>query len=297
MKQNQIPKSSFFQFSPFIVFLGCYVLLSLYIEKVADTKAFDYLTIRYGLSIFSAFIAAIFSLCTFVKKTSLHKKIEVFISGSSDISILYIYYIFIFSTAFSYIVEKNNGIASAVNIGLSLFPIEYALPGIFILVSLFALSIGSSLGSITAFMPIAYGIAKTLGINPALMAAVVVSGAMLGDNLSIISATTIASTRATGATMSAKFKENLLLAAPAFMVTIAYLFYLTTTIYAPADLAIKIIITNFDYVNIIPYAIIFFSRNFRHRCFGCFSDSIFSCGNYWNYAWQLFIFRGNIIYF
>ena len=257
MEQNQKSSGGFFQFSPFIVFFGCYILLSLYVEHVSSYTAFDLSTIRYGLPIFSAFLAGIFSLFTFTKKTDLHKKIEIFLSGSSDTSILYMYYIFIFSTAFSYILSKNGGIHSAVNIGLSYLPVEYILPGIFILVSIFALSIGSSLGSITAFMPIAYGIAKTLGIDPALMASIVVSGSMLGDNLSIISDTTIVSAKSTGSTMFEKFRENLWVAIPAFLATIGYLFYLTKSSSLIALPSYATEINTIDYINIIPYGVLF----------------------------------------
>jgi Na+/H+ antiporter NhaC len=247
------------QFSPLIIFFTIYVLLSLYVAYVPEISALDLSTIRYSLPIFSAFIAGIFSLFTFVKKTALHRKIEIFISGSSNISILYIYYIFIFSTAFSYILDKNGGIHSAVNLGLTYLPVAYILPGIFIVVSIFALSIGSSLGSIAAIMPIAYGIAQTLTINPALMAAIVVSGAMLGDNLSMISSTTIVATKVTGSSMRDKFKDNLIVAFPAFLVTVLYLCYLaktSATITAIPEGYIQEI-TTLDYINIIPYALIF----------------------------------------
>ena len=257
MEQNKKHLSGFFQFSPFIVFFGCYILLSLYVEHLSNGSNIDLSTIRYGLPIFSAFIAGIYSLFTFRKKTDLHKKIEVFLSGSSDTSILYMYYIFIFSTAFSYILSKNGGIHSAVNIGLSCLPVQYILPGIFLLVSIFALSIGSSLGSITAFMPIAYGIAITLDISPALMAAVVVSGSMFGDNLSIISDTTIVSIKATKGKMYDKFIENISIAIPAFVATITYLLYLTKTSPIITNPSYITEITITDYINIIPYGVVF----------------------------------------
>ena len=248
-----------FQFSPLIVFFAIYGLLSLYVKYLSSDTALDFSTIRYSLPIFSAFIAGIFSLSTFLKKTTLHRKIEVFISGSSNTSILYIYYIFIFSTAFSYILDKNGGIHSAINLGLTFLPAEYILPGIFILVAIFALSIGSSLGSITAIMPIAYGIAKTLGVNPALMASIVVSGAMLGDNLSMISSTTIVATRVTESSMQAKFKDNLLIAFPAFIITVFYLCYLAKTSATITAIPQGYLTepTTLDYINIIPYVVIF----------------------------------------
>jgi len=127
----------------------------------------------------------------------------------------------------------------------------------FILISMFSLSIGSSLGSITAFMPIAYGIAQTLHINPALMAALVVSGSMLGDNLSVISDTSIAATRATHCKMRDKFTANLLIALPAFVCTIAILFYITKTGVYDQSAAYNTALVSQDYINVIPYFFVF----------------------------------------
>jgi Na+/H+ antiporter NhaC len=71
------------------------------------------------------------------------------------------------------------------------------------------------MGTIAAVAPVALGIAQSAGMSIPLTAGVVLSGAMFGDNLSIISDTTIAATRSQGCHMRDKFKENVKMAIPA----------------------------------------------------------------------------------
>lgn len=255
-KKTESSVGTFLQFSPFIVFLLLYLSLNLYTQYAGNVYT-SLQNVKNGLPIFAAFVATIYSFFTFIKKTTLHKKIEIFLEGSANTAILYMYFIFIFSTAFSHILAKNGGISSAVNIGLTCLPAAYMLPGIFLIVSVFSISIGSSLGTITSFIPIAYGIAQSLHINPALMAAVVVSGSMFGDNLSIISDTTIAATKSTHSKMIDKFKENIWIAIPAFLITLIILCMIS----APAEISqlhhyIQSSITLQDYINILPYFLV-----------------------------------------
>ena len=55
----------------------------------------------------------------------------------------------------------------------------------------------------------------------------VVSGAMFGDNLSMISDTTIAAVRTQGCEMKDKFRKNFFIVLPAALVTVAILFFMT----------------------------------------------------------------------
>lgn len=250
------PIGGFLQFSPFIVFLVLYLGLNLYTQNTTNIHT-SLQNVKNGLPIFAAFVATIYAFFTFTQKTDLHKKIEIFLEGSANTAILYMYFIFIFSTAFSHILAKNGGINSAVTLGLKILPIDYMLPGIFFIVSAFSLSIGSSLGTITAFTPIAYGIAQSLHINPAVMTAVVVSGAMFGDNLSMISDTSIAAAKTTGATPFQKFQANVKLAVPAFILTTILLF---TFYHAPAAHNVhqyaQAATTLQDYINVLPYFVV-----------------------------------------
>ena len=257
MAENNVQtQGSLLQFSPFLVFIALYMGLNFMVLQSNYSPEFAQ-TIRYGLPIFSAFIATIFGLfCTFTTKKTLHQKIEVFLDGAANPTILYMYFIFIFSTTLSHILDLSGGLNSAINVGLSYMPTTYMLPSIFVFTSVFSFATGTSLGSIAALMPIAHGIATTLHINPALMAAVVVSGSMFGDNLSMISDTTIAATRSTHSQMIDKFKANIFLATPAFLITLIILFYLSDTSIQTSLITENITLTQSDYINVLPYLLV-----------------------------------------
>ena len=61
---------------------------------------------------------------------------------------------------------------------------------------------------------------KKQGFPVLLCIGAVVSGAMFGDNLSMISDTTIAATRTQGCDMKDKFRENLKIVLPAAIITL-----------------------------------------------------------------------------
>ncbi len=202
--------------------------------------------------IFSCLLALIFSLFTFSKKMSFNDRMAVFLSGSAQKTVLAMSYIFIFSAVFTYVLRFIGGIDAAVKIGMYFIPSQLILPGLFTVISFFATAIGSSMGAIAAFLPIGVGVAAQLGISPALMAGMVVGAAMLGDNLSIISDTTIAATQTTGTKMVDKFKANILLVIPAFFITIVILTIVNHGI--ATDIASPATPTCLDALTILPYA-------------------------------------------
>ena len=115
---------------------------------------------------------------------------------------------------------RAAGVDSVVNLGLSLVPVRFILPGIFIITALVATAIGTSSGALVAIAPIALAVAEGTGASIPLYFAAVYSGALFGDNLSIISDTTIAATTGAGCEMKDKFRMNLLIAVPAALVTV-----------------------------------------------------------------------------
>ena len=124
-------------------------------------------------------------------------------------------------------VTAAGGADSTVNLGLSLLPPSIAVIGLFVIGCFISISMGTSVGTITALVPIAVGIADKTGFAMAICVGAVVSGAMFGDNLSMISDTTIAAVRTQGCEMKDKFKRNFLIVLPAAIVTIVVLFFLT----------------------------------------------------------------------
>jgi len=235
---------------PFGIFLSVFIILNIVYN---DTS-----TARDNFPIFAAFVALIASFFTFQNNESTNKKVEIFIQGSTQAMIMHMSYIFYLSTVFTSILQQTGGIQSAVNLSLLCIPAWFVLPGMFIVSSIFSFTVGTSMGAIAAFMPIAVTIATHVGLNPALMAATIVCGAMFGDNLSILSDTTIASVKITNTTMSKKLALNVKIAAPAFIASLIILTYhnwmVTTTMHTPHTT----IFTLLDFIKIVPYAATFY---------------------------------------
>lgn len=133
--------------------------------------------------------------------------------------------IFILAGAFSSIAKEMGCVDSVVNLTLSVLPGSFVLVGLFVTACLVSLSIGTSCGTIAALVPIAVGVATSTSMGVPLAVAVVIGGSLFGDNLSIISDTTIMATKTQGCRMSDKFHANIRIAMPAaLMVTLLYLF-------------------------------------------------------------------------
>jgi Na+/H+ antiporter NhaC len=232
-----------FLLSPFILFVSFFIISTMFLSSKMSP-------------IFACIIAIIYSMFTFSKKLKLNEKISIFVKGSSHPTVIIMCYIYIFISVFNYILRLIGGIDSAVSIGLYAIPGNYILPGFFSIVSLFALATGTSVGAIAAFLPVGIGISKKVGINPSMMAGLVVGGAMLGDNLSIISDTTIAATQSVGAKMVDKFKENVWLVTPAFILTSITL-TLINFFYLNIQYHEQIALNKTNFILITPYIAVF----------------------------------------
>ena len=161
------------------------------------------------------------------------------------------------STVFTYILDKIGAINAAVHLGLYFMPVNYILPSVFIITSLFAITIGSSMGAIAAFLPIALHIGNSASIPGALLSSAVVSGAMFGDNLSILSDTTISAVKITKANMHEKFKLNAKIALPAFVFTIIALFLGNQCYCSTTTATVAHALNSSEFILLIPYALVF----------------------------------------
>ncbi len=236
-------KGTIFQLTPFFVFVGLFVFSTL-------------LSGSSMCPLFACILAIVYSFFTFTKKTSLNKKMELLVAGSSRPIVITMCYIFIFSSILTHILSITGGINAAVTIGLSVIPCAYILPGLFIIVSIFATAVGSSIGAIAAFLPISMGIAQQLGINPPLMAGTIIGAAILGDNLSIISDTTIACIKSIDVDGIKKFKTNFFLVLPAFFLTLILLIHKSMGLQLePYTLTTTITLEHI--IAVLPYCVIF----------------------------------------
>lgn len=161
------------------------------------------------------------------RKLSFNEKITVIAKGVSDENIITMCLIFLCAGAFSGAVKVAGGVESTVNLGLSILPSSVAVVGLFVIGSFISVSMGTSMGTIAALAPIAVGISEKTGFAMAICIGAVVCGAMFGDNLSMISDTTIAAVKTQGCEMKDKFKENFFIVLPAAILSIIIFFVIT----------------------------------------------------------------------
>ncbi len=179
----------------------------------------------YQLSATVAILPAI-AWAVWMGKGKIKDKINIFLSGAGESGIITMCMIYLLAGGFASVAKAIGGVESTVNLGLSIVPASMVLPGLFIIAAFIATAMGTSMGTIAAIAPIAVGVADKTDITSALLMGAVVGGAMFGDNLSMISDTTIAATRTQGCEMGDKFKMNFLIAIPAAILTIVILYML-----------------------------------------------------------------------
>lgn len=202
---------------PLLLFLAMFIGSGIYYHNQAVEFAF------YQISAPVAILPAIL-LAMLLAKGPLNERIETFIKGIGDNTIITMVVIYLLAGGFASVAKAIGGVDATVNLGLSLIPDPLVLPGLFVISAFIATAMGTSMGTIAAMAPIAVGVADATGIEMALAAGTVIGGAMFGDNLSIISDTTIAATRTQGCEMRDKFRLNAKIAIPAAALTIALLF-------------------------------------------------------------------------
>ena len=182
---------------------------------------------------------------------SFNEKISIIAKGVGDDNIITMCLIFLVAGAFSGSVSAAGGVNSTVNLGLSLLPPGIAVIGLFIIGCFISISMGTSMGTIAALAPIAMGISEKTDFPIAICIGAVVSGAMFGDNLSMISDTTIAAVRTQGCDMRDKFRKNFLIVLPAAIATVVILFFMTNGAHFTVS-------KNLDYniFQVIPYILV-----------------------------------------
>lgn len=181
----------------------------------------------YAMPAIVAFLIALAVAFVQNKKLSFNDKISIIAKGVGDENIITMSLIFLCAGAFSGAVSAAGGVESTVNLGLSILPSNIAVVGLFIIGCFISVSMGTSMGTIAALAPIAVGISEKAGFAMPVCIGAVVCGAMFGDNLSMISDTTIAAVKTQGCEMKDKFKENFLIVLPAAIIT-AIIFFIIT---------------------------------------------------------------------
>ncbi|WP_032554219.1 Na+/H+ antiporter NhaC family protein [Vibrio splendidus] len=224
---------------PLIVFLALFIGVGTYLSLQGVDFAF------YQLPAPIAALPAVM-LALLLSKDKLNRAIEQFLSGVGHKDIIAMCMIYLLAGAFAAVAKASGGVGATVNLGLSAIPTSMILPGIFLISAFIATAMGTSMGTIAAVAPVALGIADSAGMSIPLTAGVVLSGAMFGDNLSIISDTTIAATRSQGCEMRDKFKENIRIALPAALIAIVIFAFNSTATQVPETGPI-------EWLKVLPY--------------------------------------------
>ncbi|QUJ66811.1 Na+/H+ antiporter NhaC family protein [Photobacterium sp. GJ3] len=224
---------------PLAVFLALFIGVGSYLTWQGIDFAF------YQLPAPVAALPAVL-LAILLSKDKLNQSIESFMRGVGHSDIIAMCMIYLLAGAFAAVAKATGGVDATVNLGLSLLPASLILPGIFVIAAFIATAMGTSMGTIAAVGPVALGIAEVAGLDKALTAGVVLSGAMFGDNLSIISDTTIAATRSQGCAMRDKFRENIAIAIPAAIAAILLFLFHS----APSEVPT---VTRIEWLKVMPY--------------------------------------------
>ncbi|MSC86579.1 Na+/H+ antiporter NhaC family protein [Eubacterium sp. am_0171] len=204
-----------------VALLPIAVFLVIFLGAGIMTKDF------YAMPAIVGFLIALFVAFMQNKTVTFGEKIKIIASGAGDENIITMSLIFLCAGGFSGAVTAAGGVESTVNFGLSILPARFAVVGLFVIGCFISISMGTSMGTIAALAPIAIGISEKTGSSLAICIGAVVCGAMFGDNLSMISDTTIAAVKTQGCEMKDKFKANFLLVLPAAVITIIIFLIIT----------------------------------------------------------------------
>lgn len=235
---DETPMSGWLALSPLFVFLCLYLASSI----IAN----DF----YRIPISAAFLLASIYGILICRGKSLEERVSVFSRGAGNKNVLLMIWIFVLAGAFAATAKQIGAIDATVNLALKILPGKLLYAGLFLASCFISMSIGTSVGTIVALVPVAAGIAQEIGAGEAMITAIIVGGAFFGDNLSFISDTTIAATRTQECSMSDKFKVNFRIVGPAaVVVTLLYIFLGKSVSVVPEAGAVELAL-------LIPYILV-----------------------------------------
>ena len=226
---------------PFIIFIVSY--LGIGTKLIIDGEPMGFYGFKSPIAVILGIIFAFILL-----KGSIDEKFQVFVEGCGNDNIIIMCIIYLLAGAFSAVSKEIGGVEATVNLGLSVIPPNLITVGIFLIACFISISTGTSVGTIVAIGPIAVGFAEKSNIPMAFMIATLIGGAMFGDNLSVISDTTIAATRTQGVAMKDKFRTNIAMAIPAMLITVVLLL-----IFGRPETPPVIENLEYNFIKVIPY--------------------------------------------
>lgn len=234
---NQRKTSAFLALSPLLVFLFFYLVTSIVLK--------DFYKVPITVAFMVSSIYAVFTL-----RGSINHRVKVFSTGAGDSNLMLMLWIFILAGAFASSAKSMGAVDATVNLTLKLLPSSFLLPGIFVAACFISLSIGTSVGTIAALTPIAFGIANESELSVPFVVAIIVGGAYFGDNLSFISDTTIVATQTQGCKMNDKFKANISIVLPVALIMMLLYYYMGKDVSLPTS------IPEVSALKVLPYLVV-----------------------------------------
>ncbi|WP_163195840.1 Na+/H+ antiporter NhaC family protein [Clostridium thermarum] len=202
----------------------------------------------YAVPVIVPFLIAAIVALLMNRKLSINQKLDIFCKGAGEGNIILMCLIFILAGAFAEIAKAMGAVEATVNLGLTYIPSNILVSGIFIIACFISLSIGTSMGTIATLVPIAVGISQKTGMPMALIVGAVVGGSMFGDNLSMISDTTIAATKTQGCEMKDKFQMNFFIVLPAAIISAIIFGVISIGKGSAMDISYS-----YDLIKVVPY--------------------------------------------
>ncbi len=231
-------KKGLIALSPLAVFILVYLVTSI--------VAGDF----YIVPITVAFMIASMYAVLIGRGIPLSERIDIYSRGAGTGKMMLMIWIFILAGAFANSAKQMGAIDATVNLALAILPAQMLLAGLFLAACFISLSVGTSVGTIVALVPIAAGIANQTGTSVPLMTAVIVGGSLFGDNLSFISDTTIVATSTQGCRLSDKFRVNSFIVIPAaIVILIVYLFMGSSVSQPQSEISVA-------YLKVVPYLVV-----------------------------------------
>ena len=237
-------KKGLIALSPLMVFILFYLITSII--------AGDF----YKIPITVAFLVSSIYAIVISGGKPLMNRINTYSRGAATEQMMLMIWIFVLAGAFAHSAKTMGSIDATVNLMLSLLPPQMLLAGLFLAACFISISIGTSVGTIAALVPIAAGVATETSTDVSLMTAVIVGGSFFGDNLSFISDTTIMATQTQGCRLSDKFRVNVFIVAPAAILILIVYIFMGQAVGAPQQ------IPTVEWVKVLPYLVVFITAIF-----------------------------------
>lgn len=175
------------------------------------------------------------------------KRVDTYSKGAGANNLMLMLWIYVLAGSFAASAKAMGAVDATVNLALSILPASMILPGLFLAACFISVSIGTSVGTVVALVPIAAGLAHSMDANVGMMTAIIVGGAYFGDNLSFISDTTVVATQTQNCKMSDKFKVNSMIVVPAAVLVLIAYSVMEIGLQAPTH------INEVEYMKVLPY--------------------------------------------